>query len=139
MAIYINEELKGIKGYYCGYCDEFHTEEEIKKTYTVEVIGDNAKIIEVEKACAECGKSIDLEEFEPEWWSHLASLVKARYNGKVWIKVPLYDSENDMFPKAYKTVRTVEEVEELAGRYCIEVVRATIDEFDLMDIEVEFE
>ena len=137
MAI-INEELKNIKGFCCYHCEKFYTYEEIKRTYTVEAIGNTYNIIKEEKTCPECGHYSDLEEFTPEEWTSLAGLIKARYRHNVWIKVPIYNSDNDIFPVAYKTVSTVEEVEELAGRYCIEVVKATIDEFDLMDVEVDF-
>ena len=139
MAVFINEELAKIEGYYCGYCNKFYAPDEIKKTYTVEVIGKQITIKDEEISCTECGYHSDLEKFDPKAWTNLAALIQARYNGKAWIKVPIYDSENDIFPKSHKTVRTVEEVEEIADWYCIEVVKATIDEFDLMDVEVEFQ
>lgn len=137
MAI-INERLKGIKGFYCYHCEKFYTYEEIKRTYTVEVIGNTYNITKEEETCPECGHYSDLEEFTSEDWMPLAGLIKARYQNHVWIKVPIYNSDNDTFPVGYKTVHTVEEAEELAGNYCIEVVTASVDEFDLMDVEVEF-
>lgn len=137
MAI-INEKLKNIKGYYCNCCETFYTYEEIKRTYTVEAIGNTYNVIKEELTCSECGNHSDLEEFTPEDWSPLAGLVNARYKDSTWIKVPIYDNDNDLFPVAYKTVRTTQEVEELAGWYCIEVKNAFLGEFDILTIEVEF-
>lgn len=134
----INENLQSIKGYYCNYCNKFYTEEQIKKTYTVEVIGDNIKIKEVEISCPECGHHSDLEDFYAKEWTPLAALIEAHYKGKVWIKIPIYDDDNATFPTAYKTVHSVREVELYAGRLCVEVLKASIDEFDLMDVEVDF-
>jgi hypothetical protein len=113
--------------------------EEVKKTYKVEVVGKVATITDEGISCPECSHHInDFEEFQPEWWSHLSAMVNKKYKGAVWIKCPIYDNDNDTFPVAYKTVRTTEEVEELAGRLCIDVVKASIDEFGLVDIEVDF-
>jgi hypothetical protein len=140
MAI-INEEMRAVKGYYCGYCNKFYNPEEVKKTYTVEVVGKKVLAKTCHITCPQgCDKNHaeDWEEFDPEYWSHLAAMIQKKYKDATWFKVPIYDNENDLFPVAYKTVRTVEEVEEIAGRYCVEVIRATIDEFDLVDVEVEF-
>jgi hypothetical protein len=137
MAI-INEELKNIKGYYCGYCNKFHRPDEIKKTYTVEVIGKNITIKDKSISCPEGCKPYDFEEFNPEWWTHLAAMLNKKYKGAVWIKCPVYKNPSDISPVGYKTVRTTEEVEALAGRLCVEVVKATVDEFGLVDVEVDF-
>lgn len=137
MAI-INQTLKDIKGYYCGYCNKFHSMNEVKKTYTVEFIGKQVTIKDLTISCPNNCKPYDFEEFEPQWWSHLAAMVDKKYRGAVWIKVPIYDDDNADFPVAYKTVRTTEQVEELAGKLCIDVISASIDEFGLVDIEVDF-
>lgn len=138
MAI-INNELRSIKGYYCDYCGKFHTAEEMKTTYTVEVVGKSITITDKKMSCPTCGEFKDLEEFDPDLWSHLVALIQTRYKDKVWFKVPLYDSKDEIFPKAFKTVRTPEEVEKIADWYCVEVVKATTDEFGLMDVEVELQ
>lgn len=139
MTPIISRALKEVKGYYCNHCGKFYAPEEIKKILTIEVVGDAITITDTVTTCPECDRRPDLEEFDPSYWSHLAALVQARHKGCVWFKVPIYDSKNDLFPVAYKTVHTVEEVEEIADWYCIEVVSAIIDEFGLLDIEVELQ
>ena len=136
----INETLKTIKGYYCGYCDKFYNSHEVKKTYTVEVIGSNITIKNKEISCPDgCHKPMDFEEFNPEWWTHLSAMVQKKYADAVWVKVPIYNNQNDLFPVSYVTVRDVRLVEGLSDGLFIKVVKASIDEFGLVDIEVDFE
>lgn len=136
----INETLKAVKGYYCGYCDKFYNPQEVKKTYTIEVIGSNITIKNKEISCPNgCHNPADFEEFNPEWWTHLAAMVQKKYADAVWVKVPIYESINNPIPTSYVTVRDVRLVEGLSDGLFIKVVNASIDEFGLVDIEVDFE
>lgn len=137
----ISDNLKAVKGYYCGYCNKFYNPSEVKKTYTVEVVGNKVLTKTCKITCplgCEKDHADDWEEFNPEYWTHLAAMITKKYQGAVWFKVPIYDKKDDLFPVAYKTVRTVEEVEEIAGWYCVEIISASMDEFGLIDIEVDF-
>ena len=133
----INDNLEKVQGYYCNWCNRFTRPAGLKKTYTVEVIGKKITIKDIKTACPYCDSNRELEEFNPSWWSHLVAFAEVACPDALWVKVPIYNSNSDPLPVAYKTVRTAREAEALAGRYCLEVTKATLDEFDLLDVEVE--
>lgn len=139
----LNEQLKEVKGYYCNYCNKFYAPEEVKRTYNIEVIGEgvNAKILKYEYAikCPEgCDGRDEFEEFNPNLWSHLVAYIEAKHSDRLTFKVPIYANDTDTTPIEYKYCTTVEEVEQIAGRLCVEVVKTTLDLFEFLDVEVDF-
>lgn len=138
----ICEELRQVRGYYCNECGKFYALHEVKKTYNIEVIGEgvNAKILKyeyVEKCPCGC-REVEFEEFNPEWWTHLVAYIQATNPSRATYKVPLYAKDTDTIPIAHEYCTTVDEVEQIAGRLCVEVVKASLDIFGFLDVEVDF-
>lgn len=139
----VNENLKEVKGYYCNYCNKFYTPDEVKRVYNIEVVGEgvNAKCLKYECTikCPEgCDGRDEFEEFNPNFWSHLVAYIEAKHSDRLTFKVPLYANDTDTSPMGYKYCSTVDEVERIAGRLFVEVVKASLDEFEFLYVEVDF-
>lgn len=139
----VNENLKEIKGYYCNYCNKFYTTDEVKRVYNIEVVGEgvNTKCLKYECVikCPEgCDGRDEFEEFNPNFWSHLVAYIEAKHSDRLTFKVPIYANDSDTTPIKYEYCTTVEEVERIARRLCVEVVKASLDCFEFLDVEVDF-
>ena len=118
--------LETVGGYYCNTCDIYHRNNEMIHRYTVETLGEWCGQPATEKVheilCPRCRDGEELEEFDPFQWTHLRAYKKATEEKMVFI-FPLFDHANTGETYGWEGTDSVEELEEIADLYCIEVLK----------------
>lgn len=119
------------KGYYCYMCDTYHAPDEMLHRYTIETVGEWCGQPATEKShemlCPNCNHTDEIEEFDPFMWSHLRAYKEATETLMTFV-YPLFDRDTDGPTYGFDRTTSYDELEEIADRYCIEVL--TIEEQD---------
>lgn len=125
------EKLLTAKGYYCEMCDTYHTDNDIKHRYTVESVGvwdgSNGVVVAHEMECPTCHHDDEFVDFDRTMWSHLRAYKEATATPMTFV-YPLFDRATDGPTYGFDRTTSHDELEEIADRYCIEVL--TIEERD---------
>lgn len=124
-------KLMTAKGYYCNMCDTYHTDNDIKHRYTLECVGvwdgSNGVVVAHEMECPTCRHDDEFEDFDCNLWSHLRAYRIATDTPMRFV-YPLFDRATDGPTYGYDYTPNPDELEEIADRYCIDVL--TIEEQD---------
>ena len=135
------EKLLTAKGYYCNMCDTYHAPDEMLHRYTLETLGEWCGQLATTKShevlCPNCNHTDEIEEFDPFMGSHLVA-YQAATDTPMTFAYPLFDRATNGETYGYSTTTSVEELEQIADWYCIEVLDIESVEGNIV-IRVDFQ